>query len=130
MPVSNPTAFLRGVLLLDAAISGVTGLVMAAGANLLEGLLAVPATLLRPVGLSLLPFAAVLIALATREALSSSAVKAVIALNALWVVASVLLLVSGQVNPTLLGYAFVLIQAIAVLGFAELQWMGLRRVVV
>ena len=52
----------------------------------------------------------------------------VIVANALWVVASIALLVSGQVTPTLLGYVFVIGQAIAVLGFAELQWMGLRRI--
>ncbi len=50
-----------------------------------------------------------------------------IAANALWVVASIALLVSGEVAPTLLGYVFVIAQAVTVLGFAELQWVGLRR---
>lgn len=127
MPALNPSGFLRRTLLVDAAISGSTGVLLAVGADTLEGLLSLPAAVLRPAGVSLLPFAALLVALATRPALPRAAVIAVIGANALWVVASVLLLVSGLVTPTALGYAFVIAQAIAVSGFAELQWMGLKR---
>jgi hypothetical protein len=127
MPAVNSTEFLRRMLLIDAAISGSTGVLLAVGADTLERLLSVPAAVLRPAGVSLLPFAALLVALATRPALPRAAVMAVIGANALWVVASVLLLVSGLVTPTVLGYTFVIVQAIAVLGFAELQWMGLKR---
>ena len=61
-----------------------------------------PAAVLGPAGVSLLPFAALIVALATRPALPRAAVMAVIGANALWVVASVLLLVSGLVTPTAL----------------------------
>lgn len=47
--------------------------------------------------------------------------------NVLWVAASVLLLVSGVVNPTLLGEAVVLAQAAAVLLFAYLEYSGLTK---
>ena len=57
----------------------------------------------------------------------AAAVKAIIALNVLWVLGSVGLLVSGWVAPTVLGYAFVIVQAIVVGVFAELQFIGLRR---
>ena len=63
----------------------------------------------------------------TREAISRPAVKAIIALNVLWVVGSIGLLTSGYVAPTVLGYAFVIAQAIVVGVFAELQFIGLRR---
>jgi hypothetical protein len=63
----------------------------------------------------------------TRETISRPAVQAVIALNVLWVLGSAGLLVSGWVVPTLLGYAFVIAQAIVVGVFAELQFIGLRR---
>ena len=51
----------------------------------------------------------------------------IIAINALWVAASFGLLVSGAVTPTLLGYAFVIAQALAVALLAELQFVGFRR---
>ena len=45
----------------------------------------------------------------------------------LWVAGSVGLLLGGFVAPTVLGYAFVIFQAVVVGVFAELQVMGLRR---
>jgi len=70
---------------------------------------------------------ALLFYLSTREQLSRSIVWAVIAANGAWVAASGLLLLSGRIEPTLLGYVFVLGQAVAVAGFAEAQYVGLRR---
>ena len=128
MTVSDASTFLRRTLWLDAAVSGATGVVMWLGADLLQAWLALPSTLFRVAGLSLLPFCGLLIALATRPQVPRQAIVAVIVSNALWVVASVALLVSGKVAPTMLGYAFVIFQAVAVLGFAELQWVGLRRI--
>jgi hypothetical protein len=128
MTVPDTSTFLRRTLWLDAAVSGTTGAVMWLGAELLERWLALPAALFQIAGVSLLPFAALLVALATRPAVARGAIGAVIAANALWVVASVALLLSHHVAPTLLGYAFVIVQAVAVLGFAELQWVGLRRI--
>ena len=127
MTVSDASTFLRRTLWLDAAVSGATGVVMWLCADLLQAWLALPSTLFLVAGLSLLPFGGVLIALATRPQVPRRAIVAVIVSNALWVVASVALLVSGRVAPTMLGYAFVIVQAAAVVGFAELQWMGLRR---
>ena len=127
MTIADSSTFLRRTLWLDAAVSGMTGIVMALGAGVLEPWLAIPGVLFRVAGVSLLPFAALLVALATRPTVPKSAIAAVIVANALWVVASIALLVSGQVAPTLLGYVFVVVQAFAVLGFAELQWVGLRR---
>ncbi len=54
-------------------------------------------------------------------------VVAVIALNAGWVAASLLLLLAGWVEPNGLGYAFILGQAGAVAVLAEMQYVGLRR---
>lgn len=127
MTTSRTTSFLRRVMLADAATSGASGLLMAFGAGPLESLLGVPAPLLRYAGLSLLPFAALVAYLATRESLPRPAVWAVIVLNALWAVDSLLLLAAGWVGPTAVGYAFVIAQALVVAAFAEAQYVGLRR---
>jgi hypothetical protein len=119
--------FLRRALVADGAISGTTGLLMVLGAGLLEGLLGLPAALLRYAGFSLIPFAAFLFYLAKRDGLSPTSVWFVIVLNTAWVVASVLLLASSSIDPTALGYAFIIVQAVAVAVFVELQYVGLRR---
>lgn len=127
MTTVQPSPLLRRALQLDALVSGGAGLLMTLGAGPLSALLALPATLLTGAGLSMLPWCAVLLWLARRDTLDRRAVWAVIAVNAVWVVDSVLLLASGWVQPTLLGQAFVIAQALAVVLFAELQFFGLKR---
>jgi hypothetical protein len=124
--VSEPS-FLRLALIADAAVSAFTGLAMILGAGIVDGLLGLPATLLHYAGLSLIPFAAVVGFIATRERPSRPAVWAVIAYNALWAVDSIVLIAGGWLTPTLLGYAFTVAQAIVVSAFAELQYVGMRK---
>ena len=119
--------FLRQVLFIDAAVSGAAGLLMAAAAPFLSPLLGLPSGLLFWAGIALFPFVAVLIAVARRGEASRLVLVNIIAVNALWVAASVGLLVSGAVAPTLLGHAFVIAQALAVALLAGLQAAGLRR---
>jgi len=120
-------SFLRLALLADALVSGATGLLAFAGAGILDGLLGLPAELLRYAGLSLIPYAAIVAYVGTRPNVSHAAVWAVIAFNALWSIDSIVLLVSGYVAPAALGYAFVIFQAVVVAGFAGLQYVGLRK---
>ena len=127
MSNDQSSTFLHRALALDAAASGATGLLMIAGAGLLEGLLGLPPALLRWAGIVLLPYVTFVAFTATRETISRPAVWAIIAANALWAIASALLLVSGWVTPTALGYAFVILQAVVVAVLGELQYMGLRR---
>jgi hypothetical protein len=127
MDLSQPSSFLRLALLADAAVSGATGLAMMLGAGVVDGLLGVPGVLLRYAGLSLLPFAALVAFLATRENLSRPAAWAVVAYNALWAVDSIVLMASGWIAPTALGYAFIAFQALVVAIFAKLQYIGLRK---
>jgi hypothetical protein len=65
--------------------------------------------------------------MARRAELPAWSVWLVIGGNLVWTADSLLLLVSGWVAPTGLGMAFVAAQALAVAGFAALQWLGLRR---
>ena len=123
----HPTPFLRFALLGDAAASGATGLLLAAGAGALASLLGLPEGLLRVAGLVLLPYAAFVAWTGTRNGgAPRNAVRAVVAINLLWALDSVLLLAMGPVAPNGLGVAFVLAQALVVLGFAAMQWMALR----
>ena len=122
----NP-AFLRRVLLADAAAAAATGLLMAVAAGFLEPLLGLPAALLREAGIVLLPIAGFVAWVGLRAKLSRRLVWTVIIVNALWVVDSVVLLASGWVSPTALGQAFVVAQAVVVAVFAELEYFGLRR---
>jgi hypothetical protein len=117
---------LRRTLVADAAISGVTGLLLAAAATPLGDLLGVPVALLRYAGVSLIPFAVLLVVLATRESLPAIAVRIVIAANVLWAIDSILLLFTGWIEPSALGYAFIIAQAAIVALFAEIQHAGLR----
>jgi len=120
-------SFLRAVLLADAIASGATGLLMIAGAGLLEGLLGLPVALMREAGLLLIPYVAFVAWVGTREMISRTAVHAVIGLNVLWVAGSIGVLVSGWVAPTMFGTAFVIAQGAVVAVLAELQFIGVRR---
>lgn len=126
MNASSP-AFLRMTLLLDAIASGGTALLVLVATGLLADLLAIPAALLRGAGLVLIPYVAFVAYLGLREQAPRPAVWAVIVANALWAVASLLLLVSGWIAPTALGYAFIIAQALIVALFGELQYVALRR---
>ena len=127
MSTVHPTPFLRNVLLLDAAASGATGLLLIAGAGLLDGLLGLPVALMREAGLILVPYVAFVVWVGTRQTIARSAVWTIIVANAVWTVASIGLLVSGWVAPTALGYAFVIAQAAVVALLGELQYAGLKR---
>ncbi len=126
-PLATKDAFLRNVLLADAAVSGATGALMALAAGVLAPILQVPATLLSIAGLALLPYAAFVAMLGRRDVLPRGTVWAVVACNAIWAVDCVALLFTGWIDPSLLGAAFILMQAVVVAAFAELQVVGLRR---
>jgi hypothetical protein len=117
---------LRRVLAADAIISGVAAIAMVVGAGPLGNTLGLSTALLRWTGLVLLPWVALLAHLATRERLGRPVILAVVGANLLWAIASILLLMTGWVEPTAVGYAFVIVQALAVALIAELQYVCLR----
>lgn len=129
LPVRVST-FLRRVLLADAVLSSATGALLTFGSGTLSPLLGLPAPLLVVSGLVCLGFAALVGWLGLSSAAPRGLLWFVVAGNALWAIDSVLLLVTGWVDPTLLGIAFVLFQAAVVAVLAELQFVGLRRAAV
>jgi hypothetical protein len=127
MMLTGLSPFLRRVLLADAVVSGVTGLLLFLSAGFLADLLQLPEALLRPAGLFLLPYSVLVAYIATRVNPPRWAVWAIIIANTLWAVDSIVLLFTGSVAPNALGYAFVIAQALVVAGFAEAQYIGLRQ---
>ena len=123
----TPSTFLRRVLLLDAVASGATGLLLLGGMGILQSLLNLPALLMTYVGAFCVFWAVVVGVASTRKQLTRNFVLAIVIGNALWTLGSLALLVSGYVAPSLLGYAFVIAQAIVVGLFAELQFIGLNK---
>ena len=127
MSSSRSSSFLRRVLLVDAVSSGAMALGLLVAAGVLAELLQLPADLLWDAGIVLIPFAAFVGFLSSREQPPRFAVWAVIGLNALWTIDSVLLLTTGWIAPNALGYVFIIGQALVVGVLAELEYVGLRR---
>jgi hypothetical protein len=130
----NRHGLLRLALKLDALASGALGvlILLAAGTVVGDGrpfvlLLGTPLALLVPAGLFLLTYAAFVWRVGTRGRINRTAAGSVVAVNVVWVLASVALLMAGWFPLTALGVAFVLAQAAAVALFVALQFLGLRR---
>lgn len=125
---SNSPISLRLAYLVDAAASGAMGVLLLAAAAPLAAPLGLPVVLSRGAGVILVPFAALLVWLAGRDARSGVPRllgRMVVAGNAGWTLASVLL-VATSATLTGLGQAFVLAQAAAVLTFTVLEAAALR----
>ena len=127
MTHTHSALFVRRLLLTDSLVSGLTGALMAVAAPVLESWLGLPAALLRFAGIALLPFAAVVGWFAMQASPARAAVQAIVATNFAWVAGSILLLLASGLNPTSLGIAFVIFQAVVVGFLGELQYMAVRR---
>jgi len=117
---------LRTLLLVDAVTCGVMGGLLALGAGTLGPLTAIPPALLYYAGLGLLPIAAFMTVVATRPVIQPAAAWLIIAGNALWVMGSLLLVVTGWITPNALGTTFVVAQALVVVLLAVLEHGALR----
>ncbi|WP_417451091.1 hypothetical protein [Kordiimonas sp.] len=125
--IAQNFSLLKWALLVDAATSAATGLLLVFAANTLASLLGLPSDLLLYCGLFFIPWAAVLAFVATRRDIKPAAVWPIAVLNLVWGADSFLLLASIDPAPTLLGSAFITVQAVVVLGFAGAQIVGLKR---
>lgn len=117
---------IRPVLRVDAAITGATALLMLAGAPLLDGLLDLPAALLASAGAVLVPYVGYLLWLANRNPIPRAGVGFTVAANIAWAIGCAALLLGGWVDPNGLGVAFILLNIVAVLVFADLSVLALR----
>jgi len=116
---------LRTALRIDAAASGGLGLVSLAGAPLLAGPVGAPEAALRGVGGFLVVFGIALVVLSTRPTMPVPLVWAVVVGNLAWVAASAVVALLAPL--TVLGTVVAAVQAVGVAVFADLEWLGLRR---
>ena len=120
-------SLLRSALWFDAASVAGLALLLLLMADALAPLLGLDAAFMRAVGALLLPFVAFLALTAARNRISRVAVGWIIALNALYVIDSFAILVLGWAQPTALGTAFVIAQALVGGAVAVVEWIGLQR---
>jgi hypothetical protein len=120
-------SLLHDALRLDAAVTGANGVAYLVAAGPLEDLLGLDAALLRGAGAVLVAFAVAVLVAGTRRTPPAAAVKAIVAVNAVWALDSVVAAVAGWGSPETAGTVWIVLQAVVVAGFAALQALGLRR---
>jgi hypothetical protein len=124
--MNDHTRFLRRSLQLDGIASGLTGAVLLFGAGPVSALIGLSAPgIARAIGAFLAVYAAALLWNAGRARVSGGETLAIVLLNAGWVLASIAVIELGAL--TTLGNLAVAAVALAVVGFAVLEIVGLRR---
>jgi len=118
---------LRFALTLDAVVTGANGAAYLVAAGALDDLLGVPTGLLRGIGTFLMVYALALGAVRTPRSISRPLAYGVVAVNAAWTLGSITVVIAGWHSPTVTGSIWIVMQAVVVAGFAELQLVGLRR---
>lgn len=123
-----PASLLRRTLLGNGAFSLLIGVVCLVEATALAAWTGIqPALVFTVLGVLLVPFALALVWLALFVAEIRTAGRIILALDVAWVVASVLLLLSGWLPLTDAGWWAVVLVADGVAIFAVLEYWGLRR---
>jgi hypothetical protein len=124
--MNDRTGFLRRSLLLDGIASGLTGALLLVGAGPLSAALGFSTPgLARVVGALLALDAGALLWNASRSRVGRGQTLAAVVLNAAWVLGSIAVIELGPL--TTLGNVAVAAVALAALGFAVLEIVGLRR---
>jgi hypothetical protein len=118
---------LRRVIHADGLVSGSMAILLIAAAQPLGDWFGLSEAFVRWTGLLLVPFAISVLFLATRSNPPRNGVWTLIALNAGWVAASVVVLLASWISPSGAGTAFIVAQALLVALFAGQQFVGLRQ---
>jgi hypothetical protein len=118
--------YLRTVLLADAFSGAGTALLQLTASAWLAGTLGMSQGLLVASGLVLIVFVALAAWLSQCDPVPRGALSWLIAGNWAWAGGCLALLFTGAASTTL-GQAYLAVQAIAVAGLAELQWLGIRQ---
>lgn len=119
--------FARFALKADGVVTGLNGIGYLALAPLLGSFFGIGTSVQYPVGVFLVAYAAGVLVVGTRPRINRNALGFVLAANVVWALLSVVVLVSGALSPTGAGAVWIVLQAVVVGVFAELQYMGLKR---
>lgn len=118
------TGLLRPALVADAVVSAANGVAYLAAAAPIGDALGLSPGLLRGVGVFCLVWS-VCVALVARTPRRGT-VTAVVVLNAIWAIDSLVVAAAGWGDPTTAGTVWIVFQALAVAGLATLQAVGRR----
>ncbi|MBA8953289.1 hypothetical protein ACFQU9_16320 [Actinomadura namibiensis] len=119
--------FLKLALRVDAVVTGANGLAYLALAGPLERLLGLDAAVGRGLGAFLVVFAIAVAALSMPARAPRLAVHAVIEMNVLWSVLSVVAVATGWLDLNAVGATWAVMQAGTVGAFAAAQFIAIRR---
>jgi hypothetical protein len=122
-----PAALLRRALFADALCSGAVALVQLALSSWLSEHGGLPAPLLQDTGVFLIGYALLVGAIGRSQRVWQALVAFVIAGNLGWAALCVLLVEAHLVAPSGFGLAFLCAHVLVVVGFAVLEWRGLRQ---
>ncbi len=125
---SAESTFLHRVLQLDGSFGVVSGLVMATAASQVAGLIGIqhPGAI-AGLGVMLVAYGAVLLAVSRRQRLDRRMVAGFIAGDLLWIAASAVLLFTSLLPLTTAGWWSILAVALVVVAFADAKIWGLWR---
>ncbi|MEV0370911.1 hypothetical protein AB0I10_13925 [Streptomyces sp. NPDC050636] len=124
---STASDLLRASLRIDSWSTAAFGVVMLVGSTWLSDPLGLPTTWSIPFGIAMLGGAAALALIAGYPQIPPRLAATVVAGNLLSCVALLLLAFTGAIPLTGLGIAFMVVGAVVVAIFAELELVGLRR---
>lgn len=128
LPTNRAEAtLLRRALLGNAAFSATCGALIVTFDARIVGLMSSVQYPIWPLGLMLLAFAASLLWISTRPAIGSAWVTSVIVADLGWVAGTVGVLLGWHGMLTAAGLWILAVVGVFVFVFAELQWLGLRR---
>ena len=126
MSMFQSPKFLRYVLLADSASCVATGAAQVLFAGMLADAMRLPHSLLAGTGVFLVAYAAFAAFIATRNPVPRAFVWLFVAGNFAWAAGCIVLLAASPLHPSMVGQAWIVMQAVTVVVLAELQWAGLR----
>ena len=127
MRIVLPSNLLRLGLRLDAVLSlGAAALALAFSAPLVREL-GVSVAAVYPIAGFMLTWTALTFWMSRSARLPTWLVWVVLLVNIDWALISFALMTTDWIAPSALGYALLSLQALTVLGFAAMQWLGLQR---
>ena len=124
---TTPAQLLRIALTFDGIATGLTGAALLAFGTELDGPLGLPAPVLLGFGAFFLVWGAFVLFLGTRPVINRRGALAVVVVNLVSVLDSVLLVAADLTDLTTLGTVLVLGLAVAIAALAGLQVLGLRQ---